>query len=246
MSYTLRLDARERWAARGIVVARWLTTRFRRGDPVCELDVDGERVVHHANPSFGMDSEDEGGVFWHYVAEGSEVGPWGSLLEYSTSGGGIATLHPTARRRLLRRDRYPRIFMSYRRDDSEVYAGRLHESLVRTFGQEEVFMDQFSIRAGEVFPWTIQQAVAHAEVVVALIGPKWKGDSGRDGRSRLENDFDYVRREIVCALDRGTPLVPILFPGGSLPDHSTLARFDLDGFEEYQAFPLSPRHWTQM
>ena len=53
------------------------------------------------------------------------------------------------------------------------YAGRLHEALGATFGPDEILMDEFSIRAGEHWAWTIQQAVAHARVLVALIGPKW-------------------------------------------------------------------------
>jgi hypothetical protein len=34
-----------------------------------------------------------------------------------------------------------KIFISYRREDSEGYVGRLYDNLVETFGPDEVFLD---------------------------------------------------------------------------------------------------------
>jgi hypothetical protein len=46
-------------------------------------------------------------------------------------------------------DRNPRIFISYRRSDSEHVAGRMYDWLSREFGQENVFKDVDSIPIGE-------------------------------------------------------------------------------------------------
>src|SRR5579875_2094350 len=43
------------------------------------------------------------------------------------------------------------IFISYRRDDSEGEAGRLFDDLVRTFGDDSVFMDVAGINPGTDF-----------------------------------------------------------------------------------------------
>ena len=142
MSTAYVIPRRERWAARSMRVSRWLVhpqrDKFQAGDTICELLVHGQtRLVTFAGNEYGL-------VFfphYHYVAEGAEVGPFGYLLEYSEHGPGIREIDPP-HGPLLRRDRYPRVFLSYRRADSEAYAGRLHEALTRVFGSDEVFMDQ--------------------------------------------------------------------------------------------------------
>ncbi len=44
----------------------------------------------------------------------------------------------------------PKIFISYRRDDSGGRAGRLYDHLIAHFGQGQVFMDVDTIRPGLV------------------------------------------------------------------------------------------------
>ena len=44
------------------------------------------------------------------------------------------------------------IFISYRREDSGLYAGRLRDTLSHHFGAEQVFRDIDSINPGERFP----------------------------------------------------------------------------------------------
>ncbi len=247
MSSVLSFPARERWAARSVVVKKWIAKGvFRARDPICEIEVDGATSTFHDNT---LHEADVGNIFWYFVDVDQEVGAWGTLLEFSESGGLFrehpeTPIHRSARRKLVRRERYPRIFINYRRDDADASAGRLHESLVRTFGRDEVFMDQFSIRPGEVFSWTIQQAVAHADVVVPLIGPRWWTLKDQFDKPRIESSRDYVRRELVAALDRGTALLPVLVNGAPLPNSSS-SRYDeeLHGLEDLQFHQLSPRHW---
>ena len=45
----------------------------------------------------------------------------------------------------------PKLFISYRRDDSAGYAGRVHDRLQREFGGNLLFMDVDSIPLGTNF-----------------------------------------------------------------------------------------------
>ena len=52
------------------------------------------------------------------------------------------------------------IFISYRRDDTEGYAGRLFRDLRERFGKEAVFMDVAGIEPGRDFRRVIEDQVA--------------------------------------------------------------------------------------
>lgn len=146
-----------------MVVKTWFKQPGQRAayrEPICELTVDGAPIlITHDESQYRADVW---GIYRHFMNAGDEVGPWGELFEFSESTVAIlGPLHPGAPRKFnyRRRESYPPIFLNYRRNDSEAYAGRLHEVLSQRFGVDFVFMDQFSIRGGEVAPWTIQQAV---------------------------------------------------------------------------------------
>ncbi len=53
----------------------------------------------------------------------------------------------------------PKIFISYRRNDSAPSAGRIYDRLEGRFGQGQVFMDVDTIRPGLDFVEVVQQAV---------------------------------------------------------------------------------------
>lgn len=243
MSRILKVPCRERWAARSMVVRRWIVRggSFKPGDWICELETDCVATTFREDR---LHPQDVGGVYRHFVAEGQEIPPSGWLLEFSDSVAGSKDfiLHESTRRPLVRRREYPRFFLSYRREDSEPYAWRLYESMASSWGDVDVFMDQYSIQPGEVFPWTIQQAAAHAKAMIVLIGPKWLTLADSQGNRRLDDEADYVRREIVAALDRGTLVVPILLPGTAIPDRHVLPA-DLHGLLDVQFYELNHRHW---
>jgi hypothetical protein len=45
----------------------------------------------------------------------------------------------------------PRIFISYRRSDSGMFTGRIHDQLKASFGAGSVFRDMYNIPAGSDF-----------------------------------------------------------------------------------------------
>ena len=111
------------------------------------------------------------------------------------------------------------IFISYRREDSGPYAGRLGDVLSQHFGADQVFRDIDRIKPGERFPSRIEQAVGSCDALLALIGPTWLSITDDAGRRRLDNPDDVLRREIATALGRGDDVlvIPVLVGPTSMP-----------------------------
>jgi hypothetical protein len=79
------------------------------------------------------------------------------------------------------------IFISYRRDDSLPWAGRLHEHLSRHFGEENVFIDIDAIDPGEDFSDVVRKKVEECAVFVPIIGKNWLACTDRAGHRRLDD-----------------------------------------------------------
>ncbi len=93
-----------------------------------------------------------------------------------------------------------KIFISYRRDDSSGYAGRLYDRLKQHFGKDRVFMDIDHIEPGEDFVELINEKVHSCTTLIALIGQHWLNATDRTGTRRLDIPEDLVRLEITSAL----------------------------------------------
>jgi uncharacterized membrane protein HdeD (DUF308 family) len=103
----------------------------------------------------------------------------------------------------------PRIFLSYRREDSQDVTGRIYDHLVYRYSEEFVFKDVDSIPLGSDFRRTVVGAVQSADVVLAIIGPRWLTTTDALGQRRLDNPDDFVRVELETALRTGKPVIPI-------------------------------------
>jgi hypothetical protein len=90
-----------------------------------------------------------------------------------------------------------KVFISYRRDDSGDYAGRVHDRLEREFGSDLLFMDVDAIPLGANFTKVLREEVARCDVLLALIGANWLDARNEDGKRRLDNPSDYLRIEIA-------------------------------------------------
>jgi hypothetical protein len=115
-----------------------------------------------------------------------------------------------------------KIFISYRREDSAHFAGRLHDRLEREFGRDSLFMDIDGIPFGADFVRAISEEVAKCDVLLAIIGPRWLDAEDENGRRRLDKESDFVRVEIASALKRDIPIVPILLEGTKVPNPDLL------------------------
>lgn len=136
----------------------------------------------------------------------------------------------------------PKIFIAYRRDDSAGHAGRLYDRLYSHFGPDRIFMDIDTIQPGEDFVSVLERAVSSCEVLVAIIGRYWLSSSDEVGR-RIERPDDFVRVELLTALSRGIPIIPVLVHGASMPKPDELPD-ELEPLARRQAIELSDTRWA--
>lgn len=115
-----------------------------------------------------------------------------------------------------------KIFVSYRRQDSAPYTGRLSEALAARYGPKSVFLDFSNISPGEDFRTHVEAAVSQSDVVLAVIGPGWLDAGYRDGERRLDDPNDAVRSELRTALALGKIVVPVLVGGAQVPPTNSL------------------------
>ena len=110
-----------------------------------------------------------------------------------------------------------RIFLSYRRKDSQDIIGRIYDRLVRDFGDVAVFKDVDSIPLGVDFRTHIAMQLENCEYFLAVIGKDWLRITGEDGMRRIEDAKDHVRLETQVALKKGIPVIPVLVRGAQVP-----------------------------
>lgn len=65
------------------------------------------------------------------------------------------------------------------------------------------------MRGGTVFPPELEKAAATCAAMVTLIGPRWLEPDG-DGKRRIDEPGDWVRKEIEFALRNSRPVIPVL------------------------------------
>jgi TIR domain-containing protein len=149
---------------------------------------------------------------------------------------------PGGRERTSEKQISPKIFISYRRDDSQATTDRLFEHLASEFPRENLFRDIDSIPKGQDFRRWIERSVTSCDVLLAIIGTQWLGVLDEDGRRRLDNPADFVRLEIETALKCDLPVIPVLLSKAQMPKpedlpesmrelafrHGTLVRHDPD------------------
>ena len=111
----------------------------------------------------------------------------------------------------------PGVFISYRREDSGGYAGRLFDILSAQFGKENLFMDLDTIEGGDDFTAVIEEKINLSDVLIAIIGNRWLTITEGNGKRRLDNTGDFVRNEIAKALERGIRVIPVLVGGAIMP-----------------------------
>ena len=130
----------------------------------------------------------------------------------------------------------PRVFISYRRQDSVAYVHALYERLAATLGSDGVFMDVDAIELGKDFLTSIHSAIASCDMLIAVMGPGWPGGD-LPGQRRIDRPDDVVRLEIAEALRAGIKVVPLMVGGVEPPRPETLPD-DLAGLDRRQGFAI--------
>ena len=109
------------------------------------------------------------------------------------------------------------IFISYRRDDTAPWAGRLYERLARDFPRDQLLMDVDAIEPGLDFVEVLDEHVAGCDALIVIIGPNWTDVRKKDGLRRLDDPDDFVRIEVGSALKRAVRVIPVLVDGAPMP-----------------------------
>ena len=135
-----------------------------------------------------------------------------------------------------------RVFISYRRQDSAAYAGRLYDSMVARFGERNVFMD-LDLAPGVDFVERITEAVSACQVLIEIIGPTWATVEDEEGEVRIADPEDFVRLELEIALKRPeVTVIPVLVSAAQMPDRRDLPP-ELGAIARRNALELSDRRW---
>jgi tetratricopeptide (TPR) repeat protein len=130
--------------------------------------------------------------------------------------------------------RNAKIFLSYRRDDSRADARSIYQGLQRKFTKDRLFMDVDTIQLGRDFRHSLNENLKDCSVLIAVIGPNWLDARDKDGKRRLDDEEDYVRREIADALARKILVVPVLIDRTAMPTATALPN-NLEGLAYCQA-----------
>ena len=109
------------------------------------------------------------------------------------------------------------IFISYRRDDSQAWAGRIYDRLSSHLASNHIFMDVDKIDPGVDFIDAIEESIGSCDALIAVIGRRWLISDDEEGRRRVDNPEDFVRIEIATALERGVRVIPVLVDGALMP-----------------------------
>jgi len=135
------------------------------------------------------------------------------------------------------------VFISYRRDETAAYTGRLYDTISEHVGKDRVFMDLDKIPGGVDFVVAMKRAIDSAQAMIVVIGPRWLTIALRNGRPRIQDPSDFVHQELALGLQRGIRIFPVLVGGATMPLEAYLP----DGLKRlavYNAIDITDSRWN--
>lgn len=113
------------------------------------------------------------------------------------------------------------VFLNYRGVDEPFGVAMLDRELSARFGSEAVFFASKSIQLGAAWEKELFDAVERSDALLVIMGRHWLADVDETGRRRIDDPDDYVRREILLALQLGKNVIPVRL-GVPRPGHEDL------------------------
>lgn len=109
----------------------------------------------------------------------------------------------------------PKIFISYRRADSQITTERIHDKLSQMFGSDNVFLDVADdIPPGTHWHSVLDENLKKSDTLLVIIGKEWE-------RIMIEraNDTDFVRYEVEYGIQQANQMqvIPILVHQAVVP-----------------------------
>ena len=137
-----------------------------------------------------------------------------------------------------------KIFISYRRDDTNHQAGRLMTSLAHHFGTEQIFRDKQSIPPGVKWRDEVHETLTGGMTVLALIGEKWVTATDPSGQRFIDSPSNNNRLELEAALRLELKTIPVLVDGADVPKEHELPE-SLRELLTVNAFRLRDSDWDK-
>ena len=130
------------------------------------------------------------------------------------------------------------IFISYRQDDAKPWALLLRDELAEAFGDEHIFLDKDTLRAGN-WRQQIRAELNHCKVFLVVMGRRWLASSNDGGQRRLDRADDVHRQEIARALSRkDVTVLPVCVDAAPMPRAEELPE-DIRSLTDQQSRELS-------
>jgi hypothetical protein len=130
-----------------------------------------------------------------------------------------------------------KIFLNYRRKDSEQYVFGLGLLLDQRY-PGQVFWDRDTLKPGMKYRTEIEHTLRECAVVVAVIGEQWASMKDEAGTRRIDIPNDVLRLELKIALERDIPVIPVLVGNAAMPEARDLPE-ELRMLTDWQAMRLS-------
>ena len=121
----------------------------------------------------------------------------------------------------------PRVFISYRRQDTAADARLLYERLAQRLGAESVFLDVVDLEPGTSWLDAIKSRGGSCGIFVVVLGPRWLSSVDERAADRLADaGEDIVKLELELALSRGSgvEVLPVLVGDAHMPAANRLPR----------------------
>ena len=138
------------------------------------------------------------------------------------------------------------LFISYRVDDTGPTATWLFEELMAAYGAERVFLDHERLEGGAAWPERLEAEARRAAVMLVLVGEGWlRAHDPETFDRRLNQEGDWVRKEIEAALGAGALVVPLLVEGAKPLSRQAFATVpSLARLADLQTLPLRRKDWA--
>ena len=115
----------------------------------------------------------------------------------------------------------PKLFISYRREDTNAVSHRIYDLLVDRYGAESVLIDTDTIPAGSEYPTFLRKEIRKSTFMLSVIGKGWL-NAQKQGKRRLDDTGDPVRVEIETAISIDLEIIPLLIEGAKMPEKKDL------------------------
>ena len=135
------------------------------------------------------------------------------------------------------------LFISYRTSDGKDKATALARDLGALFGDEQVFLDKDDLRAGVSWRAEIAATLRARPVLLLLLTPELLTAIDGNGRLRIADPADPVRRELSDALTGGAHVIPLLCDGLDAPPTAADLPEPFNRIGEFTWRPLRAYDW---